>query len=112
MRCGLQAFCVAAFAFVFFSTPASAYNDWYRIGYSQGYLQKEREAQQLASENQRLREELSRLKQVAARGSANTAAPQQLAQVQYQSPGQVNRVPGPGTLANSIIASDSDSDND
>jgi Skp family chaperone for outer membrane proteins len=89
---------LAVFGFV---APAHAMNDWYKMGYSDGYLRQERLCQQqmqqrvqaqfaqVHDENQRLRNELIRLraemeKQHAnqARGGAQTKA-QQTAQSQF-----------------------------
>ena len=68
--------CLVALVFVGVAMPAHAVNDWYKVGYSEGYLRQEQICQQqlqqrisaqfeqISSENQRLRQELIRLRQI------------------------------------------------
>lgn len=77
------------------ATPAHAVNDWYKMGYSEGYLRQERICQQqirqqvqaqfeqIQNENQRLRQELARLREQV---SAAAVPVQQAAAAQLESP--------------------------
>jgi hypothetical protein len=86
----------AALALMALATPAHAANDWYKMGYTEGYLYQERLCQQqlqqkvqlqyerLNTENQRLRQEVIRLRQlVEAQAATVPAATQENAQAQY-----------------------------
>jgi Skp family chaperone for outer membrane proteins len=91
---GLAALVLSAVAM-----PAYAVNDWYKVGYSEGYLRQERVCQQqlqqqvqahfgqINDENKRLRQELTRLRamldsQKAGAGSPNGNPPVQPASAQ------------------------------
>ncbi len=109
--------CLVALVFVTAASPAHAVNDWYKMGYSEGYLHQERLCQQqmqrqvraqfdqLATENQRLRQELIRLRQqldgqqvAADTQNASAAAAQNVQAVQPQDvPSQYFAYPNPQT---------------